>query len=86
MNQFADLSNEEFMSIYLGSVQKTGANSKTVDIPANGVSQNVNWTAEGKVGQVLNQGQCGSCWSFSAAESLTSYTAIKNNTIIYYSE
>jgi cathepsin L len=30
----------------------------------------VNWTAAGWVGPVMNQGQCGSCWSYSSAGAI----------------
>jgi len=86
MNKFADLTNEEFVSMYLGLAVGNAAEPKTIPISEQNDNVFVNWTSKGVVGQVLNQGQCGSCWSFSAAESLTSFTALKNGTIIYYSE
>jgi len=36
----------------------------------------LNWTAQGMVGPVNNQGQCGSCWAFSATESIQSAYAV----------
>lgn len=41
------------------------------DIPAQ-----VNWTQVGDVSPIQNQGQCGSCWSFSAAQAVESAYAV----------
>lgn len=51
MNKFADLTNEEFVSMYLGHISKTGSKAKTIHPVHNG-PVNVDWTAENKVGAV----------------------------------
>ena len=51
------------------------------DIPANW-----NWTAEGKVSPVKNQGSCGSCWTFSTVGTLESHSLLKYNSTDYYAE
>jgi C1A family cysteine protease len=47
----------------------------------------INWTQkQGIVGPVNNQGNCGSCWSFSAAESIQSALALAGQGLVQLSE
>lgn len=45
----------------------------------------VDWTAEGVVTPVKNQGQCGSCWAHSAAEQIESQWVMQGNSIWEFS-
>jgi KDEL-tailed cysteine endopeptidase len=40
------------------------------------IANSINWVTAGKVGAVKDQGQCGSCWAFSATGSMESAVAI----------
>ena len=47
---------------------------------------NINWVEKGGVTPVKDQGQCGSCWSFSTTGALESVYYNENNKLISFSE
>lgn len=88
INKFADLSSEEFVKMFNGYKQrpKTGQNP-TFLAPANvQLNQTVDWRKLGYVTGVKNQGQCGSCWSFSATGSLEGQHFKKTGKLVSLSE
>ena len=80
INQFADLTDEEFAARYLSAPRKaptiahSWGRSKGVD-----PTIKKNWVAEGKVSPVKDQGNCGSCWTFSSISVTETLQAIRRN-------
>jgi len=50
------------------------------------LNDSIDWRTNGKVTSVKDQGQCGSCWSFSSTGAIEGAYAIKYNSLISLSE
>merc|ERR1711973_933874 len=72
VNQFSDLTDEEFAEYYLtGYRMADKPDNATIFVPSNEpIPNDVDWRNQGMVTQVKNQGRCGSCYSFSATGAL----------------
>jgi C1A family cysteine protease len=87
VNKFSDISAEEFKNTYLMKVFPGKNAPKLPTLPAFEIKprgpdpNNYDWNSAGVVTPVYNQGQCGSCWAFSATETIESYFAIAGNTL-----
>merc|ERR1712032_701937 len=90
VNQFADLTSDEITKGYTGLKPKNlwGAlpNLGTDKYSGEALADSVDWTTKGAVTPVKNQGQCGSCWSFSTTGSLEGAWKIAGNSLTSLSE
>jgi len=82
---FMDLSPEDFRAQYLMPKNQTLALPKAPVAP---IIHNIqapdsfDWGAKGVLTPVYDQGQCGSCWAFSATETMESYWALAGHGLV----
>jgi C1A family cysteine protease len=90
VNEFADQTWEEFSASHLGLNMPLGihrASAEGVDLSGLiNAPSSIDWTQKGAVTAPKNQGQCGSCWSFSTTGSVEGAVAIKTGKLTSLSE
>lgn len=85
---FADLSQDEFRQYKNNFQVGSGTCSKFAGVQQEGLSTSgeLDWRSKGAVTPVKDQGQCGSCWSFSATGSMEGAWQIAKGDLVSLSE
>uniref|UniRef100_W5KLC0 Ctslb.4 n=1 Tax=Astyanax mexicanus TaxID=7994 RepID=W5KLC0_ASTMX len=89
MNQFADMTNEEFrqaMNGYRSNPNKKSKGSLFLEPSFLEVPKQVDWREKGYVTPVKDQARCGSCWAFSSTGALEGQHFRKTGKLVSLSE
>ena len=89
-NRYSGLNNEEFRQLMTTPLTHNEnhlrgflSSLSTTDLS---IPSSIDWRALGAVTPVKDQGQCGSCWSFSVTGALEGIYQITNNKLVSFSE
>lgn len=85
LTKFADLTPAEFRAFYLSTYQSDRTRNPEY-LDESNAPEKIDWRSKGAVTGVKDQGQCGSCWAFSATGSLEGADFIANGKLQSFSE
>jgi C1A family cysteine protease len=88
INKFADMSHSEYIDyVSIGKNSYTAKNScKKMEQATGNYPASVDWRLKNAVTPVKDQGQCGSCWSFSTTGAVEGSYAINHGSLLSFSE
>lgn len=83
--QFSDLTEDEFKKLQMTNVFFSRT-CNTYSYTESNIPASIDWRERNAVTPVKDQGQCGSCWSFSATGAMEGAWAIKSGDLVSLSE
>ncbi|XP_042506263.1 vignain-like [Macadamia integrifolia] len=93
LNKFGDLTNLEFRNLFASSKVKhhsmmrgTSGTGGFMYEKFDKVPASIDWRQKGAVTPIKNQGQCGSCWTFSTVVAVEGINQIKTQNLLSLSE
>jgi len=87
INKFADLTVEEFSSRYLHfKADPNRPKRQSTPLQVDAIPTSFDWRDHKAVTFIKDQGQCGSCWSFSATGAIEGAWAISKKNLTSFSE
>jgi KDEL-tailed cysteine endopeptidase len=86
VSPFADLTIDEFKQYHLNSVDLSRKCNAFSPSKSPGIPSSLDWRDHDAVTNVKDQGQCGSCWSFSATGAMEGAWAISKGELVSLSE
>jgi cathepsin L len=86
INKFSDFTSDEMKRMNGFKPSEDQLGDRVEIFSTENLADEVNWVTKGAVTPVKNQGQCGSCWSFSSTGALEGAHFVKTGELVSLSE